>query len=109
MHNDKEWVKDLKVGDKAVVGSTFRKSITTVTKITPKGFINTDSGHQFNIDGYQRGGGTWNRTSLLQLTDDLQLEFKKEKLVSQCKVIKFEELDIDQLEEILSNTIKEGK
>ena len=101
MYNDKEWVKGLKVGDKVVVGSTYRKSITAVTKITPKGFINTDSGHQFNADGSQRGGDTWHRSYLQPLTDDILSEFKKDNLVGKCNNIKFKELTVGQLEQIL--------
>jgi len=102
-----DWIKDLKVGDKVVTSSSYRKSISTVTTITPKGFIKTDSGHTFNANGGQRGGDTWHRTSLYQLTDKVVSEFKKVELIGKCNNIKFSELTIGQLEQILSIVDKE--
>lgn len=100
--NENNWIQELKVGDKVVVETNnYGKVITTVTKITPKGYINTESGKQFNPNGSQRGGGNWSYSSLTQLTSEVLLEFKKKKLVSQCKEIRFEELSIDQLQQIL--------
>jgi len=100
--NDKEWIKDLKEGDKVVVSSRHGKSITVVTKITPKGFVKTDK-YQFNQDGSQRGNSDrWNPFYLEQLTDEVLLEFKKNGLVRKCKEIKFSELSIEQIEQILS-------
>ena len=99
--NDREWIKELKVGDRVVTSSRHGKSTTTVSRITSKGSIKTENGFSFNQDGSRKGSDTWNPISLLQLTDDLLLEFKKGKLVSQCKAIKFEELDTDQLQRIL--------
>ena len=101
--DDKEWIKNLKAGDKVVIETNnYGKSITSVVKITPKGFINTESGKQFNPDGSQRGGSTWNYSSLSQLTDEVLLEFKKKRLVNKCKEIDFSKLSIDDLEQILN-------
>jgi len=101
--DDKEWIKELKVGDTVVVATNnYGNKITTVVKITPKGFINTESGKQFNPDGSQRGGGNWSYSSLCQLTDEVLLEFKKKRLIKQCKEIDFSKLSIDNLEQILN-------
>jgi hypothetical protein len=97
-----DWIKDLKVGDKVVVESNnYGKAITSVEKITPKGFIKTKNGHQFNPDGSQRGGSSWTYSFLSQLTDEVLLKFKK-KLVNQCKEIDFSKLNIDDFEQILN-------
>jgi len=100
------WIKDLKVGSKVIVANNYGEKITTVTKITPKGFIKVESGKMFNPDGGERGGSNWNYTSLLQLTDDILLKFKKKELISQCEEIRFSELNTEQLEQILLITSK---
>jgi len=101
--DDKKWIQDLKAGDKVVIyTNNYGKAITSVVKITPKGFINTESGKQFNPDGSQRGGSTWSYSSLCQLTDEVLLEFKKKRLVNKCKAIDFSKLSIDDLEKILN-------
>jgi len=101
--NDKKWIQDLKAGDKVVIETNnYGKAITSVVKITPKGFINTESGKQFNPDGSQRTGSTWSYSSLSQLTDEVLLEFKKKRLVTKCKEIDFSKLSIDDLEKILN-------
>lgn len=102
-----DWLKELKVGDKVVVNNRYRKILTTVIKITPKGFIKTENGFQFNSDGTQRSSNIWDSATLLQFTDEVMLEFKKNKLVNQCKEIKFSELTIEQLEQILLIVNKE--
>jgi len=107
--SSEEWIKNLKVGDKVVVATgSYGRRITTVTKITPKGFINIESGQQFTQDGHQRGGDTWHRAYLSELTDAVRLEFKKNSLVQKCKEINFEKLSIEQLEQILLIS-KEGE
>jgi len=104
-----EWIKHLKVGDKVVISTgSYSRRVTSVTKITPKGFINIESGQTFTQDGYQRGGDTWHRASLSEFTDEIALEFKKIKLISQCKEIQFGKLTIEQLEQILLIS-KEGE
>jgi len=105
--SDIEWIKNLKVGDEVVVTTgSYGKRISKVTKITPKGFINV--GHEyFNPNGSQRGGDTWHKSSLSQLTDEVMLEFKKKRLVGKCIDIKFTELTIEKLENILSIATKE--
>jgi len=106
---EKNWIQELKAGDKVVVSTgSYDKKITSVTKITPKGFINVESGQTFTSDGNQRGGDTWHRTYLSQLTDEVALGFKKQALVNRCKVIQFNKLTVEQLEKILS-ILKEGE
>jgi len=100
--NENEWMKELRVGDKVVISNRNGKSITTIVKITPTGIIKTEKGAQFNPDGFQRGGDTWSNYSLNQLTDELQLEFKKKGLVKKFKEIDFSKLSIEQLEQIIS-------
>lgn len=99
--DNNDWIKELKEGDKVVISNRHGKSITTVAKITPKGFIKTEKGFQFNQDGSQRGGDTWNSFYLRQLTEDVLLEFKKNGLMRKCKEIDFSKLSIEQFEQIL--------
>ena len=92
--SNKDWIKDLKVGDKVIIATNnYSNQITSVVKITPKGFINTQNGKQFYPNGSQVGGDSRD-FYLLQLTDELLIEFKKNGLVRKCKEIDFSKLEV---------------
>lgn len=66
----KEWIKDLKVGDKVVFCSRFIESVEKVEKITPAGNIKVRN-VLFNPNGFERGGNVWDVAFLREPTPDL--------------------------------------
>jgi len=75
-----KWLKELKAGDKVYIsrgrfGST-ELNLVTVQKVTPKGFIRTDSDTLFR-DGYY-SIDSWNSLHLVQWTQELEDKLKAE-------------------------------
>lgn len=85
---------NFQVGDTVLYEGWQGKSITKVTKITPKGGIRI-YGHEdllFKPDGTYRQSGEWGRTvcaKIKKLTPEeesaLRLEFKRNRTVQECK------------------------
>ena len=72
---------DLKVGDKVIVMSRCGKSINTVERITPKGAIRV-GGTLYHQDGYQKGGDSWNITSIKKATEEDIREIKEKTYIA---------------------------
>lgn len=64
-----EWIKNLKVGDKVFVNWRMGKSLRTVDKITPKGYIKV-GGSLYNTDGSERNSDVWSRCRLSEATPE---------------------------------------
>ncbi len=107
-----DWIKDLKVGDKiAFKRKKFGRSyvsITTVKKITPKGYIRTNNDILFR-DGNCKID-SWDSWTLMQWTPELEDILKakaKTKLQIQfIKEAKLTKLTPDQIQRVY-NIIKE--
>lgn len=77
-----EWIKDLKTGDKVYIDSSrfgsTQLNLTTVKKITPKGYVRTND----NNDSLFRNGwhrlNSWDHWHLVQWTQELEDKLKAE-------------------------------
>lgn len=78
-----EWLKTLKVGDKVIVESRYKRTITTVEKITAAGNIKAN-GILFNSNGMERGGGVWNTTYLKQATPEVIEEITNQAIIAKA-------------------------
>lgn len=76
--------KNFKVGDKVLLYNRHRRKITTVEKITPKGFIKVD-GVLFNSNGTERGGDAYESYRIEPITDEREQELKRDFFVSNTK------------------------
>lgn len=88
-----DWIKDLKVGDKVIVSSLYRKSVGTVEKITPAGNIKVN-GILFNSNGWERGGGAWDRSYLSKATPENIEIIKQESTIAKAKKLMRETTNI---------------
>lgn len=73
---DKEWLKNLKVGDKVLVNDNYGKTLCKVQRITPTGRIVVD-GVQF-INGVHRYSD-WLINTLEQATDEAIIKYNQTK------------------------------
>ena len=73
-----------KVGDKVLLSNQHLHKITTVEKITPKGFIKVD-GILFNPNGIERGGDAYGSYHIDPITDEREQELRKEFFVNNTK------------------------
>lgn len=64
-----EWIKNLKVGDKVFVCWRMGRSLRSVEKITPKGYIKI-GGSLYNTDGSERNSDVWSRCHLSEATPE---------------------------------------
>ena len=115
------WLKDLKVGDQVVESSRYAVSpgvVTTVSRITPSGFINTKSGNSYLPGGSERGASEYFFSSihLMQYTQELKNRiglFNARKIkLDRIKKFNFDALNLSELEQVVSiidSSNKEGK
>ena len=105
-----DWIKNLKVGDKVFVCWRMGRSLRTVEKITPKGYIKV-GGSLYNTDGSERNSDIWSRCYLSEATPEEIRLFAEQatikraiKLMQETKEITLEQASkiIDLLE--TSNT-----
>jgi len=75
---------NFKVGDKVLLYNQYLRRITTVEKITPKGFIKVD-GVLFNSNGTERGGDIYGSYRIEPITDEREQELRREFFVSSTK------------------------
>lgn len=75
---------NLKAGDKVLLYNQYRRKITTVEKITPKGFIKVD-GILFNSNGAERGGSIYGSYHIEPVTDEREQELRREFFVNNTK------------------------
>ena len=74
-----EWINKLKAGDKVYVkssglGSTTRHNLTTVKKITPKGYVRTEDGSLFRNGTCKTSEWSW--VDLAQWTQEIEDKLK---------------------------------
>jgi hypothetical protein len=75
---------NFKEGDKVLLYNQYRRKITTVEKITPKGFVKVD-GILFNSNGTERGGDIYGLYHIEPITDEREQELRREFLISNTK------------------------
>ena len=92
-----EWIQNLKVGDKVFVCFRMGKSLRTVDKITPKGYIKV-GGSLYNTNGSERNSDVWSRCYLSEATPEAIKRFREElaikraiKLMRETKTITLEQ------------------
>jgi hypothetical protein len=93
---------EFKVGMKVVLEDGYdRKSITEVTKITPKGFVKIKGSNKtFKDNGYERNSDCWHRSSIKPATDrDFEL-VERAKILGRIKNFKWWQLSTEKLREI---------
>lgn len=87
--NNKDWLKDLKKGDKVIEQGTGIGSIDyirEVERVTPSGRIILTTGTTFNPDGRLRGGkSAWGTNRLEQATDKALARVKRDNLLRSTK------------------------
>lgn len=98
----KEWIKNLKVGDKVFVCWRMGRSLRTVEKITPKGNIKVN-GILFNTDGSERGGDVWSKSFLAEATPDAIKSFNEKLIIQKAKKLMSatKELTLEQANKII--------
>lgn len=104
---------NVKVGDKVLVHGRYNEEyVSTVEKITPTGLIKVD-GKTFYDDGMQRGGDTWYRSCITELTSEDVKRIKDkatiQKAIQLCRdVISHRDtIDIDTANKLIA--LLEGK
>lgn len=99
---NKDWLKNLKQGDSVIVKSRYRKTLSTIDKITPTGRIKIGTS-QYK-DGYLMGGNTWDHEYLIEASEEeivkLQEEIERRNLVNEVRNINTNKLSLDQLRRI---------
>ena len=99
----RETLKNIQVGDMVFVYYDTQTSIKPVQKITPSGLIKVD-GNRFNSNGRIRGGGSYCTTRIEIATPEKIEEFRKrvyiKKILAHLKELKFEDITLEQAEEI---------
>lgn len=104
--DNKEWLKELKQGDKVVYNAGHRNIdyiMVTVEKITPTGIIKTSDGRSWNTNGRERGRekSTWRATYYLQpFTQEIKDKLEKTSLCFDFNKVNLEKLSLDQLRQI---------
>lgn len=86
---------NFEVGDKVLLYNQYRRKITTVKKITPKGFIKVD-GILFNSNGAERGGDIYRSYRIEPITDEREQELRREFFISNTKK-KLKEFDFNNI------------
>lgn len=86
---------NFKVGDKVLLYNQYRRKITTVEKITPKGFVKVD-GVLFNSNGTERGGNTYGSYLIEPITGEREQELRREFFISNTKK-KLKEFDFNNI------------
>lgn len=66
---EKNFLTDIKVGDKVLISSRYTLVLRKVNKIT-KTMIVLDGGMRFRKDGWLVGDNTWSTTHLIECTDE---------------------------------------
>ena len=110
---DKQWIKELKVGDEVIVesgGWRHHRSIEKVEKIN-KVTIRV-CGSLFSIDsGYERGDG-WHMATLYQCTpqakEELRIEREKDRIASHLIGFPWSRLSYENLLKVY-NIVKESE
>lgn len=106
-----KWAKDLKAGDKVVISPrTGSRYISKVKRMT-KTLIITENGSRFSKKWLRVPGNSWSPTSIMKWTQELEYAIKlkkKKKVLIQLidinlKKIDFTKMEIEQLENFLSN------
>ena len=75
----KEFIQNLKIGDKVGWQSNQGRGISTINNIT-KTMIKTTSGRYNKTSGNVVGGGTWCTEHLVELTPKWEQDFKKRQI-----------------------------
>ena len=80
-----DWIKNLKVGDKVIVSTSFgRTAVQTITDITPAGNLKV-GGILFTKYGSQRTSDSWRRAVLMKYTEDLAQQLLEAKVKSEAR------------------------
>lgn len=80
----RDWVKNLKVGDKVILTTQFKEPrVVEVEKITPKGFVKVE-GMLFNENGCQRSS-SWYTSYIWEYTEEKEEELRKKAVVRQAR------------------------
>jgi hypothetical protein len=82
----RDFLKNLKEGDKVIVSKRFCKSVGTVEKITPAGNIKVN-GTLYTAGGVERGGDQWSKGYLYEATPAVVEEIKKENTISKALIL----------------------
>lgn len=98
---------ELKEGDQVAIetGFNFRNyKITTITRITPTRRIKTESGDEFNKDGYERTSkNMWgHRKRLEPITPEIIDFIKRKKAINKIDNFDIKKLSTDQLERMVA-------
>lgn len=79
----KDWIKNLKVGDKVIVTTNLRgERISTVQGITPKGFVKVD-GMLFHQDGSQRTT-SWYYSRIEEYSEEKAEQMRQQRIIDEA-------------------------
>ena len=98
------------VGDKVVTwGNWTSRRIGTITKITPKRKdVVVDFGSYkctYDLNGWEKGGGIWNRSHIEPLTEKIKQEIIDRNIVTKCQSLMEEygrNLPVDKARKIIA-------
>lgn len=98
-------IMKLNVGDKVIVHGRWNENhIGTVEKITPTGLIKVE-GRTYYEDGTQRGGDTWSRSMITEVTPEAFQKFKDNETIRKairiCNSITINDIDIDTANKLI--------
>ncbi len=101
----KDWIKELKPGDKVAVESHYYSTVSyriaTVKKITPTGKVRLEGDTTLYTSSGRGDHDIVITSDIVQITDEIRMEIYRRNLLSKVKNIEFSVLKIEQLKQIL--------
>lgn len=92
-------LKDLKEGDKVMVGTLHGEYLSKVERITPKGFLVVE-GKLFNTNGCERTTDKWNFSCISVASDEEIKSFERAKQVRRYKKVVSAWLQLDVVNQL---------
>lgn len=103
---DTEWLKSLKVGDKAVVSNRFGRGIQTVERATATQIVMSGGAKFRRRDGGKIGGGPYSAARISPATDEVAEEIKRQRrafsLAARLSDVSWRSLPLETLEAIVA-------
>lgn len=102
----KDWLNNLKEGDRVLVRNRIISKETTITRITKTRRIITDAGYKFNANGTeyapQYKGYQWGQNNIEPITDLYRQELEMKRMIYKIKDVNWNLVNYDNLKIIVS-------
>jgi hypothetical protein len=100
--NDKEWLSQMKVGDKFVTGEHIGSKyfVHTIKKITDKQFVDKDDNRYWRANGKSLSGDEWFHSYMMPITPEVEAQLGRQKVRRLIENLKLSELNYDQIKKL---------